>query len=60
MASKRQHEIKLRLNDEEFEKLKDFVAESGVSREKYMRAKLFGYKKDDKRKRKTKKETIEK
>ncbi|MDO4466843.1 MAG: hypothetical protein Q4C49_07525 [Bacillota bacterium] len=56
MASKRQHEIKLRLNDEEFEKLRDFVAESGVSREKFMRAKLFGYGKDEKKKRRTKKE----
>lgn len=36
--AKRNHKIDLRLNDEEFEKLKHDVEQSGWSREKYLRA----------------------
>ena len=36
--AKRNHKIDLRLNDEEFEKLKCDVEQSGWSREKYLRA----------------------
>ena len=40
--AKRNHKIDLRLNDEEFEKLKCDVEQSGWSREKYLRALIMG------------------
>ena len=39
----RKHEIKIRLNDAEFDRLNDMVARSIFSREEFIRMMLAGY-----------------
>ena len=39
---KRNHEIKIRLNDDEFNDLQSKVSLSGYSRERYIRSLIFG------------------
>ena len=49
---KRMHEVKLRLNDSEFETINDYVSKTGyTSREKYMRAVLMNNVPKEQRKR---------